>query len=261
MSGNKLYEVLAFTILLFAACSKDSTDFHDAYVFDKKVNSGLSLNNEKVIICENSIGSVNIEGRVQEDTILVYMYKSVLTESQEYADSFFPKMQLVSSSNKDTLSLSVNYDYNKNIQNLNCAVYLTVLYQMACKILNVKKKVTASYLDNELHVVDAFDDIEVIGHTSSCNLITSNGDITMQVDLPDSGYCIAETQAGDILLNLPKTASADVYVSAPTGTIGIFDLDLTNVVQTQDSLTAVLNNGHGTIRLMTNKGNVTLKGL
>ena len=135
---------------------------------------------------------------------------------------------------------------------------MEVPYQMLCQIENATEGIYVFDLDSTLFINNAKDNIEIQRHNGSCEINTSKGNISVEIALPDSGFCRCSTSMGDIVMKLPVTTSATVYAKSNEGTVGYTNLTFSSLSQKTDFLSGTLGTGDGEIYLETQKGNIQI---
>lgn len=87
-----------------------------------------------------------------------------------------------------------------------------------------------------------------------------NGDIDGQVNLPLNGSIDMQVLNGSIELDIPQNTSASFTATVDVGTINLTNFNLSNRVQTNNSLQGTSGNGQGSINLTTERGNIQVAG-
>ncbi|UCE06389.1 MAG: DUF4097 family beta strand repeat protein [bacterium] len=253
--------IFLFMIFLVLSCSRENgTEPLTLETYGMREFGGIKLSGEHVIHSQNSIGSIYIDGKVLDDTLLVYIYKTITAESKKLAQDHFSDIRLKHFSLNDTLYTSIDQVYHPKIEQYSCALFLTIPYQMECMIQNTKEKVSVSDLNSKLIVKDSNDEIEVIRHIGSCEVNTLEGNISIEVAIPDSGFCRGITACGDIFLKIPDTTSAKLSAYSHSGKVEYSNLTFANIIQKSDSLAGILEKGSGQIYLETNEGDIQIIG-
>jgi hypothetical protein len=112
----------------------------------------------------------------------------------------------------------------------------------------------------------AVDVTQVNGHVTVLDIENSlfvdvgNGNVDGTVILPPGGEIMLSTVNGDIDLRIPASTSAELSALVGFGSITWYNLDITNAVQTNQSLTGTLGEGTGLIDLDTRNGNIDVTG-
>jgi len=98
---------------------------------------------------------------------------------------------------------------------------------------------------------------EIIGNVA-VDLI--NGDIDSRVTLPLDGTIDLSVVNGNIYLNVPMNTSAIFTSKVANGNIRVSNLELRNRIETANSLTGMVGDGRGTIRLNIGNGRIRATG-
>ena len=78
--------------------------------------------------------------------------------------------------------------------------------------------------------------------------------------LRPGGEVNAETTNGIIVLEFPKSTSAQLTAKVTNGTVNVSGLSLDNMYGSQKEIHGTLGSGNGTIELKTTNGNITVRG-
>lgn len=97
-------------------------------------------------------------------------------------------------------------------------------------------------------------------HNASCQIDLTEGDIAIEISLSPEGFCRTSTKSGDILLEVPKATSAEVFAKSANGTVTYSGLSFTKIQQQSATITGTLGAGFGEIRLETAAGDIQMKG-
>jgi DUF4097 and DUF4098 domain-containing protein YvlB len=87
-----------------------------------------------------------------------------------------------------------------------------------------------------------------------------SGRIQGDVTLPLDGTINLQVISGAIELAIPENTSAEFAATVVTGTIRISNIELNNIVQTQNSLQGTCGDGRGTVSLSTVSGDIMVFG-
>lgn len=96
-------------------------------------------------------------------------------------------------------------------------------------------------------------------HRGQLDGSTSNGDINVDMVLPDDGECILKTSNGSITLSIPDTTSASIDASTSNGKVETEGLDVTVSQESDKELVGEIGDGEGDIELQTSNGNILIK--
>jgi len=256
---KNLFRFLLILIVLVVGCKNDSTTVQPTLsTFTDKSFGGSKVTNEKVIVVRNAIGLVNIQGAASTDTLTWYLFKSVQAETEVKGDEKFSYLKLSTQSVGDTLFIDVYSTVHES--NLNCGVTLTVPSRLICKIEKAVGNVNVNDLDSLL-IIENAPIVAVARHTGSCQISGGEGNDSLELILPENGYCRVSVNAGNILLKIPTDASATVYVKSLNGTVTQKGLSIAVDEQTSGFLSGKLGSGNGEIRLETKQGNIQIENL
>ena len=253
--------LLSVIIFLFVGCKSDSPleviSLVSAY---GQESGGISIGDHNVLVVDNRIGGIIINGRDSIDVIDYFLYKQVNAETIVGAQQQFGEIVLLSSTENDSLKCTISAPLNSERFEYYCSLSLDVPARLPCVIKSPNRAVSTAYLDTTLTVSGSEGDIEVARHSGSCDLETTEGDILVEMILPQSGFCRSLTMSGDITLGIPATTSANIFAKTGAGSITTTDLNLSDMLVTDSTLSAVLDSGLAEIRLETMNGNIQIIG-
>lgn len=104
-------------------------------------------------------------------------------------------------------------------------------------------------------------EIAIQGMNSDITASQSNGTIDVNAVMPPGGLFDLSTANGDITLTIPTDTSATLMCTSATGRVRVYDLTVSNPVQTTHSLSGTLDAGDGEIDISTANGDITLYGI
>jgi DUF4097 and DUF4098 domain-containing protein YvlB len=218
------------------------------------------VTNEHVIIVRNPLGTVTINGEASANpSVRWYVYKTVQTESRTQADELFASITLNLQTSNDTIYVTLNSSRHDN-SSLQGSVQIGIPYDMICRIEQVEGNTYVSDLDTLLFIQNA-SNVDVQRHNGSCDISSGEGNVSVEIALPVSGFCRVNVTKGDISLKVPTTTSATVYAKSNNGIVSLTGLSLTIIQQQPDFLAGTLGTGAGEIHAETNQGNIGLQNL
>jgi len=249
--------LFAFIILLIG-CKDNSSLSPDLATYTNKSYGGLGLTGEKVLVVRNANGLVNIQGTASTDTLTWYLFKSVQAETQVKGEEKFSYLKLSTQVVGDTLFVDVSSIVNES--NLNCGVTITVPSKLICKIEKAVGNVNVSDLDSVLTIENA-PIVALTRHNGSCQISGGAGNNSLELALPENGFCRVKISSGNILLKIPSDVSASVYAKSLNGVVSQKGLTIAVDEQSSGFLSGKLGSGNGEIRLETNQGNIQIENL
>ena len=114
---------------------------------------------------------------------------------------------------------------------------------------------------NEVVARNANGDITVDDVVGDVLATLGNGSITASVTLPLDGIIDMDVGNGSINLAIPQNTSAELSATATNGSVTFSNLNITNPVVTDNSVTGTLGKGHGTISLVVGNGTIGINGV
>jgi hypothetical protein len=250
--------LLAFLISL-SGCNNDSSVNNPILKeFNETSQGNYSVTDEHVIIVRNFIGSLMVNGEgLAYPSVRWFVNKKVEAESQEKANEIFALITPAFRERNDTIIVELDPG---TIPYVHALLELEIPYYMICRIEKVIGNTYISNLDTLLSIHDA-SNVEVIKHRGSCEISSGEGNIYVEIALPDNGFCRLNVNTGNISINIPQSTSATVYAKTSYGTVSHANLTLTNIQLETDFLSGILGEGHGEIRAVIYRGNIELKAL
>lgn len=253
-----LSRMLLFFVILLIGCKDNSSQSPDLTTYTNKSYGGMKLTNEKVLVVRNTNGLVNIQGAASTDTLTWYLFKSVQAETEVKGDEKFSFLKLSTQVVGDTLFVNVYSTVNES--NLNCGVTLTVPSGLICKIEEAVGNVNVYDLDSVLTIENA-PIVALTRHNGSCQISSGTGNNSLELFLPENGYCRVKISNGNILLKIPTNVSASVYAKSLNGVVSQKGLTIAVDEQSSGLLSGKLGSGNGEIRLETSQGNIQIENL
>ncbi|MCK9425158.1 MAG: hypothetical protein M0Q21_03850 [Ignavibacteriaceae bacterium] len=253
-----LSRMLLFFVILLMGCKNNSSQSPDLNTYTDKSYGGIRLTNEKMLVVRNATGLVNIQGAASTDTLIWYLFKSVQAETKVKGDEKFAFLQLSTQAVGDTLFVDVYSTVHES--NLICGVTLTVPSGVICKIEEAVGNVNVSDLDSVLTVGNA-PIVDLKRHSGSCQISGGTGNNSLELSLPENGYCRVKINNGNILLKIPVSVSASVYAKSLNGVVSQKGLTIAVDEQSSGFLSGKLGLGNGEIRLETSQGNIQIENL
>jgi hypothetical protein len=137
---------------------------------------------------------------------------------------------------------------------------ITVPSDLAVDVTQVNGHVTMEVIESSLFVEVANGNVYLSDIFGVATVSVENGSVDGTVTLPPGGEIMVSTGIGDIDLRIPASTSAELSALVGFGAITWDNLDFTNAVQTNQSLTGTLGDGTGLIDLDTRNGSIDVSG-
>jgi hypothetical protein len=259
----KIYHIIIIVfILLQLSCNRDQisnpvelksyTEGHTEY---------HSTQNVKTIVVSNSISGVIITGWSLDDSMRVYMYKTIEAKSSELAEVHFGDIKFTSNIIGDTMIVKIDAPENTDeLKYKHSSLSIEVPYDLNCVIGNVNGAIFVDQLSSTVTVTNSVNEVEIERQEGSCE-VTSSNNINVQMMVPTGGYSKLSTTAGNVSLGIPNSTNGTVNLRTDEGTITHTNLTFSQLNQTNSTLTGVLGIGNAEITIYTKKGDVTISGL
>jgi len=252
--------LIFFCFILFNCSSNSPTEVINLVSSSEKWFGGFNIHDIDNLVVSNRIGSIYIYGNGLPDTVRAYWYKNVTAETKNKAEEHFGDIVLEHNIVNDSVICSITAPYNSDRLEYYSSLDLEVYGDLLTYIKSPNYKVTISYMDTTVYVLDSSGDIEIKKHNGSCELKTSKGDILVEMIIENRGFCRCYTSEGNIIVEIPSNTSATIYAKTDEGMVSYSNLTISNLQESQSMLTGELSKGNGEIRLETKKGNIEIKG-
>ena len=250
-----LFLLLAITTLL--GCSK-ATSPPAEFTATGNASGQISLSGESTLKCVSTTGPVSVEGEGL-GTVRWFLAKYAVAPTQDRAHQALDQIIPTYTRAGDTLVFDVAMPPARDVYS-SATTTLGIPFGMNCVIENSPTRVVASDLRGTLRVRGT-DSVTVERHVGSCDIVVSRGALVIEVAVPDSGACVAQTGEGIIDLRLPASSSATLTARTASGTISVTGLALADRVDGTGYVFGRLGTGAATFQLETKKGNITVTGL
>lgn len=248
---------LLFTIIVILSGCTNDADILQKHTYNRRESGAVAISHAvRTIVLVNPYGPMIIDGSVNDSTINWFMDKTVTAESQAKDDEQFPQISLNSSTIGDTVFLQVEAPV---IMVHTSGISVSVPNSLQCIVRSVRGPIMSSYLRSNF-VGEQVATSTIRFHEGSCLLNGTDGDMSLQVTLPDSGTCKVSVNSGNISLRIPATTASMVSLQTLSGVISHSGLTILGPVTTATSLAGKLGTGRGTIQLFTRSGNISLVG-
>jgi hypothetical protein len=254
---KRVIQFLTIIIFVLTSCSKDETITQSNQAYNERSSGTLSLSFVKAIVIENQTGGVVLEGNSDTTQIGWFLDKHVIAESYAAANEVFSKIRVTLQTTNDTAYVTVEIPPAANSNNTQLS--LTIPQNIPSILRLVDGESNISYLQNNF-VGENVASINVEAHTGNCTLNGTGENASVEMAIPDNGFCRINFTVGNITLKIPSTTSS--LLSAQTGDGAIFTTGITisDSVRISNNLSGKLGTGNGAIELTTGKGNISIEG-
>ena len=245
-------------LVAFAGCGRDdSSTSPQLSKFNQRSNGGLVVGHPRAIVISNPYGAVIVDAQNLDTMGTWFLDKSLFAASQESASEQFSSVYLRCEHRDTTLQICVEAPVG--IAPLDVLLSVTVPQTIPCVVTSVNGETTVSGLHAQF-VGEAMRAVRLSSHSASCNISSVGGPIDIQIELPDSGFCLAQGASGDISLQIPVTTSATLSAITSAGSISCTGLQLSGQTALPGLLTGSIGGGRGKIVLSTGSGNISIRG-
>lgn len=249
--------LLVISLALLSICCKKNESIVQTYEYDETSSGNLALSPVKAIVVQNQLGPVIIEGSSDTSEVGWFLDKGVAADSQTAADQIFSQILVGLQTSNDTAYVSVLGP--SGVTSYSSLLSLNVPSNIQCILRKVSGSTYVSYLQSSF-IGENLTTTTIQAHQGDCVLNGSNGNVSVEIALPDSGLCRVSYNTGNITLKIPTSTSSVLSAQTGKGTITDSALVIKDLVRTQNSLTGKLGTGRGSIQLSTGTGNIVIDG-
>jgi hypothetical protein len=253
---RRMLLLIMFAALLLISCNKDNS-IVQTHQYNERSSGDLSLTPVNAIVIQNQLGPVIIDGSSNSSRVAWFLDKWVTAESQSAANPVFSQILVSLQTSNDTAYVSVQVP--SGTASFSSLLSLTLSDNIPCILRKVTGTTDVSYLQSSF-VGENVTGTTIKGHQGDCFLTGSNGDVSLEISLPDSGLCLVNFITGNITLRIPAATSSMLSAQTGNGTILYSALVIGDSVRTDNSLTGKLGAGRGHIQLSTGTGNIVITG-
>ncbi len=264
MSPYRLCAGLSLGVaLLLAACDNESEVF-------RVENTNFSAEEEFTIEVETgdrttfSItgvnGSIEVVGEPEATSLRVTGVRRVESESVEDAERSLADLRVEHTVTET--GLSVRTVQPERTEGRNYLVNYTVTLPSAFEstVANVNGSIALQSLQGFVTVENVNGTISSSDVSGAMKVTQKNGPVSASAAVPPGGSIEITTTNGGISLEIPTSTSATLSATVGQGSISYANLNLTNLVQTSNSLSGTLGKGSGTILLAASVGDIQITG-
>ena len=254
--------LLVLAGVLFISCSQDDSPSGPILYVSagEKIFGSIEWNGQKAISVANDSGGVYVYGYLNQQDIATMLYRKVSAAEINDAEARLTDITLDNTSSENQIDIFATIDTAPGQYRYDSFFSLELDRSIAVTLNNVGNDITIFDMDTTLIVNDAAKNVSVVRLTGSCDIQSLEGELYIEMELPEDGFCRGETNLGDIVVRLPKTTSATLTATTDEGTVTVRNLEVNDKVETASSLEGVLGNGNGEIVLHTKVGNIDIQG-
>ena len=271
--------LLPFT---YGGCGGGGGSSDDGQVFvEESFFFEVSVENHDGFRIQAISGSLEITGSPMADSVTIEGERRVGSDSRSDAAAHLPELEVEVTDHGTEVFVETIQPKRANGRNYVVDYRITIPENLEVFASQVGGSVFINSIDSQLLVNNISGDVElveIIGSTrvnvisgqiisqvtlpldDSIELSTITGSIDSEVTLLSDGIIDITVIDGSINLDIPKNTSATFAAGAIDGAIRLLNLELQDEVKTPHTLTGMLGDGSGDIRLETDIGNITVNG-
>jgi len=226
----------------------------ESFAFEITVNNQTRLN---LTAINGPVGVIGVPGAT---TAKIFGERRVESESEADAKAHLKDLEVRVSDRQSEIAVNTVQPDNARGRNYKVIYHLHLPNTWKFNVDHVNGMVTIDSLRNDVLLKLTNGSVELREIFGSVEAGLVNGQLTGRLWLPTQGTCKMTTVNGPILLNIPKTTTADFSAAVTNGDINLANLALHNSVSTPKSLRGKLGDGQGAISLSTVNGNISVNG-
>lgn len=239
----------------------------------------IAVTTQNQLIVNGINGNVEVTGDPTATSVTVAGTKTVRSESVQDAQDNLSRLTVNTSNTATVVFAETTQPAQTGGRTFAVDYRITVPASLRVEVSNLNGNVDVLQLINNVEVVNLNGNVDldevtgaasvtltngnigIEGHLGSAVATTVNGNVQVAGVLPLNGTFDLATTNGNAVAEVPQNTSALVTASLSNGQISVNNLTLSDLVQTQSSLSGTLGAGEGTIDLTTVNGDVDLNGV
>lgn len=260
---GSLYAGALFALIVVSGCviavDDDDFDFDNDVVARETFSYTVDLDNQSRLRLEGINGNVEIVGDRGAFTITVEGEKKVGSNTIRDAERRLDDLDVDIDERSSEIVVRTRQPTRTEGRNYVVDYTITLPTDLAAYIDLVNGNITIETLENDVSINNTNGNARLRDIVGSVTVDQTNGNIDCEAVLPFDGTIDLSTTNGNIDLAIPHSTSADFSARVTNGSINASDLDLSDITQTNRSLSGTLGSGDGTIELRTTNGNIRVE--
>lgn len=242
-------------------CGPDEVANHD-FSAQAPVAVDISVVNQSEFMLNGKHGDVSVSGLPGATSITMTGMKRVLSESVQDAQAHLQDVRVIATDSPSSALLETSQPQCDLGRKYIVDYTITLPDYFLLRINNNGGDVTIDSIDNELSINSIAGTVTLTDIVASVAVNLISGDIISTISsLPLNGRVQMKILNGDIYLEIPAAASADLTARVFTGSITLTNLVLQNPLVTPNLVTGTLGTGQGNIDLQTEViGDIEVRG-
>jgi len=124
----------------------------------------------------------------------------------------------------------------------------------------VNGQIEIQEIQNTVQAALVHGDIDCNAIDGRCDIAVVNGGIQCALRLSENYNCSFSTVNGNILVAVPRAASAQLMARVTKGSISVNGIDVHNALATETTFSGILGSGQGAVQLQTVHGHIEVRG-
>ena len=254
--------ILLIPLILFVGCHTSQNEApvqptSNYQVVTQTTNGRTSLSSIIAIVVTNPYGGIAVYNP-EADSILTWtLNKNVRPPNLSDSTGYLDRISNVLSISNDTLYVTIVSPVDPAI--LPIQLTLMIPNSIPCIFKTVRDNLfivstSGQFFGDNLNTIS----YEQYQGTSIFSQVTGN--VGGKLSFSDSDSCLIECDNGNILLSIDRTSNCSFDLLSSDSSITYKTLPLSNVNQTQTTLTGVLGTGKVKVSLVTKHGSIAISG-
>ncbi len=269
---NQRTLILIFVLLMITACGDVSDNginidssiglwpSNADYYADKTFSDQVTVEGHTRFRLEAVNGRIEIAGEPGGDTVIVTAHLRAGSDSLDDALEGLDLLDVQITSSNEVINVQTLQPNNAQGRHYVVDYAITIPVDLEIEMNHVNGNVTIEAMQNTVSVDGVNGNVDLSDIFGDATATVDNGSIKAEITLPLDGSIRLSNANGDIDLRIPRTTSAELSALVDSGTITWDQLDLTDILQTEHSLSGTLGDGAGVIDLETINGDIRMTG-
>jgi DUF4097 and DUF4098 domain-containing protein YvlB len=227
---------------------------------NKTYSQNVTVANHINLRLDGVNGEIMITGQPGADSVSVTAQARVGSNSLIDAQAGLDQLEFSVIDGGDEISLQTVQPDNTQDRQYVMDYTITVPSHLSVNVSLANGHVTVKGIDNSIFVVLDNGNVDFSDIYGDAVVSVDNGSINGTIILPPVGEVMISAVNGDIDLGIPASTSAELFGFVDNGIISWDNLDMQDVLHTNQSLQGTLGDGTGLIDLKTTNGYIDVTG-
>lgn len=268
--AQRLPRVFGLPLLLigFATAGCDLADSNDDDHVDRtdviatrSFDESVDVTSQTKFYLQNVNGDIEIEHSTHTGTVRIEAELVAGSDSRRDAEEWLDKLDIEIERGSTTIAVDSRYPLDNHGRRLEIKYRVHVPEGMNLQVRHVNGEITLSGIIGDVDVAHVNGRVTIRDLHGSAEVALINGTIDCEIFLNRNGYIHLDVVNGEVLLDIPKSTSAQLHAGTANGTVEFRDLPLTNTSGNSRDRSGTMGDGRGQIELGVVNGNISVKGM